>query len=96
MTIALAKLEETETAARLRMAELDQQETTFGYAWRPGWMYLLGFLWTWALVLGPIVNAATGGAIAMPDLGMLSTITGLYLALYMGGHTVKGVVGPKA
>ena len=58
-------------------------------AWRPGWMYFLGFLWAWALVLVPLVNAWLGSAIPGIDLGILLTLTSWFIALYMGGHTVK-------
>lgn len=64
-------------------------EPSWTWAWRPGWMYLLGLLWLYALLLRPISNAAFGAAIEPVDLYVLMTLTGMYLGLYMGGHTVK-------
>lgn len=58
----------------------------FAWAWRPGWMYLLGALWTWA---------AIGTALSLPviDFATLLALTGIYTGLYMGGHTAKRVFG---
>lgn len=65
--------------------------------WRSDWLYawqwFLLFIWGWSLVLAPLLNAVAGGAgatlaLPTPDLGILVTLTGLYLGLHMGGHTV--------
>lgn len=93
--LALVALERETIAARLAMADKDRAEGPLAYAWRWGWMYLLGLFWIWALVLVPAVNAATGGRIALPDLGILMTLTMAYLGLYMGGHTIKATLGKR-
>lgn len=67
--------------------------------WRSDWLYawqwFLMFAWGYALVLCHALNAGlrlAGGDGAMllpvPDLAILVTLTGLYLGLHMGGHTV--------
>lgn len=76
----------------LQLAEMAKDET-WTWAWRPAWMWLLAFLWTYALVLRPLVNASLGASIEGLDLSLLMTLTGAYLALYMGGHTIKDVFG---
>lgn len=87
--LVLAEVEQQREANRLMLAEMDKEGGTWTWAWRPAWMWLLAFLWTYALVLRPLVNAAVGAAIEAVDVSMLMTLTGAYLALYMGGHTVK-------
>lgn len=87
--LVLAEVEQQRETNRLMQAEMDKDGGTWTWAWRPAWMWLLAFLWTYALVLRPLVNAAVGAAIEAVDVSILMTLTGAYLALYMGGHTVK-------
>ena len=68
--------------------------------WRSDWLFvwqwLLMAFWAWTIALVHIANAAiriaTGTAdwagLPAPDVAMLTTLTGMYLALHMGGHTV--------
>ena len=81
--------------AQLQLATLqaEQDDPAWMRAWRPGWMYLLGFLWLWNLVLLHIGNAIW--KIALPPLPTtdLLALTGLFLSLYMGGHTVLRALG---
>lgn len=79
----------------LQMAEMDKGHV-LAWAWRPFWMYLLGFLWVWAIVVCHVLNAIFKIALPQPDLTVLLSVTGLFLALYMGGHTVKTVFGARA
>ena len=59
-------------------------------AWRWGWMYLLAFLWFCALFAFPVAGAF--GVIIEPvDKTSLLTLTPWFLALYMGGHTIKSL-----
>lgn len=78
---------------QLAALEAEQDEPTWHKAWRPGWMYLLGFLWLWNLVLLHVANAIW--KIALPPLPTtdLLALTGMFLALYMGGHTVLRLMG---
>lgn len=62
-------------------------------AWLWVWQWVLMGLWLWAFVLVHVANAAVrlvGGTTVLPplDLTVLVTLTGMYLALHMGGHTV--------
>lgn len=65
------------------LAEGDRAEGGLASAWRWGWMYLLAGFWVWALILAPVF--------ALPgiDTAILMTLTGWFISLYMGGHTVK-------
>jgi len=80
---------------QLQLAALaaEQDDPVWMRAWRPGWMYLLGFLWLWNLVLLHVANAAL--RIALPPLATtdLLALTALFLSLYMGGHTVLRALG---
>lgn len=86
--LVLAWNEQQRLANALQLAEMEKAgEATWTWAWRPAWMWLLAFIWFYALVLRPIVNAAVGASIEAVDVSMLMTLTGMYLALYMGGNT---------
>ena len=70
-----------------------QAETAEGFwqsAWRWGWMYLLAFFWLCAFLLFPVVKTF-GVAIDAIELPALTTLTGWFISLYMGGHTIKEV-----
>ncbi|MCW1934105.1 hypothetical protein [Pararhodobacter zhoushanensis] len=71
----------------LLMAE--QRGPWWGWAWRPAFMWLLAGLWLWTVVLLHIANAIWRIALPPIDPGVLLSVTGIYAALYMGGHTVK-------
>jgi len=73
-----------------------QAETKEGFwqsFWRYGWMYLLAIFWIWRIIVGPIANQRIGSVggveIGMIDVATLMTLTSWFMALYMGGHTVK-------
>jgi hypothetical protein len=73
-----------------------QAETREGFwqsFWRYGWMYLLAIFWVWRIIIGPIVNQRLESGGGMPvelvELGVLMTLTSWFMALYMGGHTIK-------
>lgn len=79
-----------ETNAVFRMEH--DEKTMFAWGWRPGMMWLIGFLWLWSLVLAPLANALAGAAIGL-HLAELAALTITYTGLYMGGHTVKAWKG---
>lgn len=76
-------------ANRLMLAEMDQGGW-WTWAWRPATMWIIAALWIWSLVLVPLVNAIAGAAVPL-FLGELTFLTGIYLGLYMGGHTAKEI-----
>ena len=89
---------EAEAANRAALIDAEKLEPAWTWAWRPLTMYLIGFLWLWALIG---VHAANRFGAAMPsvDLAVLFNLTAIYMGLYMGGHTVKAVAqqlaGPR-
>lgn len=87
-------------AEQAHMAEMLQRDSRGHWlerAWRPAMMWLLELLWLWGLLLAPLINAFSAPAyVALPPFETLLGLTGLYMALYMGGHTVKSVMGGRA
>lgn len=77
---------------QLATLEAEQDEPVWMRAWRPAGMYLLGFLWLWNSVLLHVANAIWKIALPPMPFADLIQLSGLYMALYMGGHTVKDVV----
>lgn len=80
-----------EQAIELLKAQMEEGGLAGAWLWL--WQYFLMFVWAWSLVLVHLVNAGArllGGAnpLPAPDLTILMTLTGAYLALHMGGHTV--------
>lgn len=71
--------------------KLLSQETAEGpwqSGWRWGWMYLLAVFWIWVVLILPAVGLF-GVKVETIDLAVLLTLTSWFIALYMGGHTVK-------
>jgi hypothetical protein len=88
--LILAYVESQRLSNELQLAEM-AKEQTWTWAWRPAWMYLIGFFWLWLIVAVPLANAITGASIDIVDAGTLMTLTAAYLGLYLGGHTIKDV-----
>jgi hypothetical protein len=74
---------------QLLMAE--QEEGGWKANWRPLGMYFVMALWAWQVIVLHVANAIW--KIALPPMPWehLVTFTGLYMGLYMGGHTIKDV-----
>lgn len=69
-----------------------QAETREGFwkgFWRWGWMYLLALFWIWRIVVVPVLNIWLIIPIETIEYGILLTLTGWFISLYMGGHTLK-------
>lgn len=82
-----------ELQLQIAALEADQDEPTWVRVWRPGGMYLIGFLWLWQIVILHVANAIFKIALPAAPFDVLMGLSGLYFTLYMGGHTVKDVVG---
>jgi hypothetical protein len=85
----VAELLVKDAEARMALIASEAEGPVWVSAWRPAGMYLLGFLWLWNIVLLHVANAIW--KVALPPVGfdILIQISGLYMGLYMGGHTVK-------
>lgn len=87
-SVILAGVEQQKETNALFLAEM-KTEPAWTWAWRPGGVYFLGFLWLWNVVLLHVLNAIFKIALPPMDLWLLFQLTILFLGLYMGGHTAK-------
>jgi hypothetical protein len=74
-----------QTATLALYADMTRNEMEKGWffsAWRPAGMWLVLIMWPFAIMLAPTFKI-------MVPMGDLTAFTGLYLTLYMGGHTAK-------
>jgi hypothetical protein len=85
----LVQLYLSEVQASAAQALAESQGPTWVSAWRPAGMYMLGFLWLWNTVLLHVANAIWKTALPPMPFDNLIQLSGLYMGLYMGGHTVK-------
>lgn len=76
--------------AQFDLLKSDEKFGFFNVFWRAGWMYLLGVFWIWRIMIVPVTNAY-GIPIEGVDIAVLATLTGWFMALYMGGHTLKEI-----
>ena len=84
-------------AARAQQAALFATEDArgwFHHAWRPALSWLLIGLWLWNAVLIRVF-IAFGADIAPIPWEQLVAFSGLWLAIYGGGHTVKSIWGGR-
>jgi hypothetical protein len=70
------------------------------WAWLYLWQYFLMAVWGWTLVVVHLANAGLRLAgqlepLPAPGIADLLTLTGLYLSLHMGGHTVLELMRNK-
>ncbi|MEM6372357.1 MAG: hypothetical protein AAF727_06210 [Pseudomonadota bacterium] len=73
------------------LLQAEMREPFWYSAWRPGWMYLLMLFWLWNIVIAHMTNAIMKWALPTVDFSILLQLTGLFMALYMGGHTLKDI-----
>jgi hypothetical protein len=85
----LLALHDATMARQMDLLKAEMRGPWWGWAWRPLTMWLLAFLWLWNVVILHVANAIWRIALPVTDLGLLFSLTAVYMALYMGGHTVK-------
>jgi len=69
------------------------RESWFSWAWRPAMSWLLIVLWAWALLVQPLLEAMTHLGIPAVPYDQLLGLSGIWLAIYGGGHTLKSIMG---
>jgi hypothetical protein len=79
------------TAARDAMLARDDTKSFFAWGWRPAMSWLVIFLFGWAMVLLPLINAAFKSTIPAPRTEDILQLAGIWLVIYGGGHTLKSV-----
>lgn len=93
MTPELTALYAAGLQGQFALLQAESAEPLWARAWRPLGMYLILFLWTWNIVLLHIANAIWKIALPPAPFDALGWLTGVYFGLYMGGHTIKDVIG---
>lgn len=78
-----------ESAARIALLTKEHEEPWWAWAWRPGAMWLIGLFWFWMVLVIPVLGMFRVTISLVVDAATLMALTGLYMGLYMGGHTVK-------
>lgn len=89
LPLALAEQE----AAR-KLMEAEQQRGFFHHGWRPAFSWLVGWAWLQNMTISPIAWSfgLTLGTIPWEHL---LALTGIWLAIYSGGHTAKSIFGNR-
>lgn len=92
MTPELVALYTSGLEHQFALLQAEMAEGGWKAAWRPAGMWFILFLWFYQIVGLHVANAIFKIALPATDWQHLITFTGLYMGLYMGGHTVKDVV----
>lgn len=89
----LVAMHAAEVQYQLARLQLEETEPYWMRAWRPGMMYLIGFFWAWNITILHVCNAIWRIALPPAPWDILITLTGMYIGLYMGGHTLLRALG---
>lgn len=96
MTPELVALYTTGLEKQFELLEAEMAEGGWKAAWRPAGMWFILFLWFYQIVGLHVANAIWRIALPACPWEQLVTFTGMYMGLYMGGHTIKDVVAKLA
>lgn len=78
------------------LLQAEMAEGGWKAAWRPAGMWFVLFLWFYQIVGLHVANAIFKIALPACPWDQLLYFTGLYMGLYMGGHTVKDIAAKFA
>lgn len=78
------------------LLQAEMAEGGWKAAWRPAGMWFVLFLWFYQIVGLHVANAIFKIALPSCPWDQLLYFTGLYMGLYMGGHTVKDIAAKFA
>jgi len=96
MTPELVALYTKGLESQFELLQAEMAEGGWKAAWRPAGMWFILFLWFYQIVGLHVANAILKIALPPAPWEHLITFTGFYMALYMGGHTIKDVVANLA
>lgn len=74
------------------LLQAEMAEGGWTAAWRPAGMWFVLVLWFYQIIGLHVANAIWKIALPAAPWEQLVTFTGMYMGLYMGGHTIKDVV----
>jgi len=95
MAPELLALHSAELEVKMALLQAENAAPLWISAWRPLAMYGFGVLWFWNIIGLHVANAIWKVSLPQVDLAVLFQLNALYMALYMGGHTVKDFVSKK-
>lgn len=78
------------------LLQAEMAEGGWKASWRPAGMWFVLFLWAWQVVILHVCNAVWKIALPPMPWDQLIYFSGLYMGLYMGGHTIKDAVAKWA
>lgn len=84
-----------EQAGLQLMSQLAAKETSEGWVswgWRPALSWLIAAVILQSFIIGPWMQALFGLSVAVPYPEVIG-ISGIWLTIYGGGHTVKAIFG---
>jgi hypothetical protein len=79
--------------AQHELAMAETKGDRFQSHWRPAMSWLLILMWLWNAILLPVGNVFAPTPAAAIPYEHLVAFSGLWLAIYGGGHTIKSVFG---
>lgn len=93
MTPELVALYAAGLEGQFALMQVEAKDPAWVSAWRPAGMWIILFLWVWNIVILHVANAIWKIALPPAPYDALGWLTGVYCSLYMGGHTIKDVIG---
>lgn len=82
-------------AAQAELAQTEAGKSFWHSGWRPGLSWLLIFMWMWNVVMAWGIQALSGVPVPIVPWEQLLAFSGLWLAIYGGGHTLKSIMGGR-
>jgi hypothetical protein len=78
------------------LLQAEMAEGGWKAAWRPAGMWFVLFLWAWQVIILHVANAIWRISLPPMPWDQLIYFSGLYMGLYMGGHTLKDMASKWA
>ncbi|MBB4041993.1 hypothetical protein GGR34_003678 [Microvirga flocculans] len=86
-------LQANQAQSALALAEVGKSFWHSG--WRPGLSWQLIFMWNWNVWTSWLIQVASGIPVPIVPWEHLLGFSGLWLAIYGGGHTLKSILGGR-
>ncbi len=81
--------------AQSALALAEVEKSFWHSGWRPALSWMLIFMWLWNVCVGWTVQVLSGVPVPIIPWEHLLAFSGLWLAIYGGGHTIKSIMGGR-